>query len=329
MSTDSAPRAFITGITGQDGSYLCELLLDKGYEVHGLVRRPESLQGGNIGHLVEDDAIHKKRLFLHNGSFEDATRLRQIILRAQPTEFYHLAAQSSPRLSLEMPESAMESIGMGTVRILEIIRDLPEPPKFLFASSSEIFGTPSYAPQDEMCPVAAATPYGAAKAMAQQMTTIYRLAHRLSTCSAILYNHESPRRGGNFVTMKVARAVARIKKGLQQELKLGSLAGRRDWGWAPDYVQGMWRMLQADPVDDFVLATGRLHSVEELVAAAFQHVDLDWNDHVTYDPGLVTVIEPIAPYGNPNKAKRLLGWECQLSLGDIMGRLVDSEMEKL
>lgn len=320
------PRAFVTGITGQDGSYLAELLLAKEYEVHGLVRRPEALYSSNIRHLVEDEKIYRKRLFLHNGAFEDATRLRQIIHQAKPNEFYHLAAQSSPRLSLEMPETALESIGMGTVRLLEIIRDLPNPPRFLFASSSEVFGTPSYAPQDERCPMHAATPYGAAKAMAQQMTTIYRLAHRLPTCSAILYNHESPRRGGNFVTQKVARAVARIKKGQQQKMQLGNLAGRRDWGWAPDYVEGMWRMLQCTAMDDFILATGRLHSVEELVDAAFRHAGLSWRDHVTYDPGLVTAIEPIAPYGNPAKAFLLLGWRCDRSLAEIMGHMVDAAM---
>jgi GDPmannose 4,6-dehydratase len=322
------PCAFITGITGQDGSYLTELLLAKGYEVHGLVRRPEALVSSPIGSLIEDDRILNKQLFLHNGAFEEATRLRQIIHQAKPNEFYHLAAQSSPRLSLEMPETALESIGMGTVRILEILRDMSSPPKFLYASSSEVFGTPSYAPQDELCPMHAATPYGAAKAMAQQMTTIYRLAHRLPTCSAILYNHESPRRGPSFVTMKVARAVARIRKGLQSELKLGSLAGRRDWGWAPDYVEGMWKMLQNKALDDFILATGRLSSVEELVACAFDHVGLHWRDYVRYDASLVTVIEPIASYGNPAKAQRLLGWQCSMTLADIMGRLVDAESEK-
>lgn len=238
------PRAFITGITGQDGSYLAELLLDKGYEVHGLVHRPDALPASNIRHLVADANVFNKRLFLHNGAFEDATHLRRIISRAKPNEFYHLAGQSSPRLSLELPESTVDSIGMATLRLLEILRDLPEPTKFLYASSSEVFGSPPHSPQDELTPLNPTTPYGAAKAFSEHMGRIYRIAYQLPSCSAILYNHESPRRGGGFVTMKIARAAARIKKGLQQELVLGSLEGRRDWGWAPDYVRGMWLMLQ-------------------------------------------------------------------------------------
>ena len=239
-------RAFITGITGQDGSYLCESLLAKGYEVHGLVHRPDQLPNSHIAHLVQDPKVHKRTLFLHNGAFEDATHLRRIILMAKPHEFYHLAGQSSPRLSLELPETTVDSVGMGTLRLLEIVRDLPDPPKFLYASSSEVFGSPVHSPQDEMTPLNPTTPYGAAKALSQQLTRIYRTAYGLQTCSAILYNHESPRRSSNFVTMKVARAVARIKKGLQSELILGSLNGQRDWGWAPDYARGMWMMLQVE-----------------------------------------------------------------------------------
>ena len=221
--------AFITGITGQDGSYLAELLLEKGYLVHGLVHRPDSLANSNIGHLVGNSDIINKQLFLHNGAFEDATHLRRIISQAKPAEFYHLAGQSSPRLSLELPEATVDSIGMATLRLLEIIRDLPSPPKFLYASSAEVFGSPSHSPQDEFTPVNPTTPYGAAKAFSQQIARIYRTAYKLQTCSAILYNHESPRRSGQFVTMKIARAAARIKMGLQKELQLGSLAGRRDW----------------------------------------------------------------------------------------------------
>jgi GDPmannose 4,6-dehydratase len=232
-------RAFITGITGQDGSYLCELLLEKGYEVHGLVHRPEGLSQGNLGRMYQDEAIFNKRLFLHTGSFEDTTHLRRLIFRARPSEFYHLAAQSSPRLSLELPETTMESVGMATVRLLEILRDLDNPPKFLYASSSEIFGEPALSPQDEQTPFNPSTPYGVAKALSTQMAKIYRGAYGLHTCAAILYNHESPRRSGQFVTMKVARAAARIRLGWQKKLQLGSLVGERDWGWAPDYVRGM------------------------------------------------------------------------------------------
>ena len=322
-------RAFITGITGQDGSYLCEFLLSKGYEVHGLVHRPDYLPSSNIAHLVQDPKIYSRSLFLHNGAFEDATHLRRIIMRAKPDEFYHLAGQSSPRLSLELPETTVDSIGMGTLRLLEIVRDIPDPPRFLYASSSEVFGSPPHSPQDELTPLNPTTPYGAAKALSQQMAKIYRIAYGLQTCSVILYNHESPRRSASFVTMKVARAVARIKKGLQSELILGSLTGQRDWGWAPDYVKGMWMILQATVVDDYVLATGRLHKVRELVEIAFAHVGLNHEDYVRHDASLVTTVEPVAPCGNPAKAKRLLGWENSTPFPEIMSRLVDSELKKL
>jgi GDPmannose 4,6-dehydratase len=321
--------AFITGITGQDGSYLAELLLEKGYTVHGLVHRPDALATSHIGPLVQDGSIAGQRLFLHNGAFEDATHLRRIISQTKPREFYHLAGQSSPRLSLELPEATVDSIGMATLRLLEIIRDLPDPPRFLYASSAEVFGSPPHSPQDELTPLNPTTPYGVAKAFSQQMGRVYRLAYGLRTCSAILYNHESPRRSGQFVTMKIARAAARIKRGLQSELVLGSLAGRRDWGWAPDYVRGMWQMLQADPVDDFILATGHLHSVQELVEIAFGELGLAWRDYVRFDPKLVSAIEPVAACGNPAKAKRLLGWENTVNFPEIVARLVRSECDKL
>ena len=321
--------AFITGITGQDGSYLCELLLDKGYEVHGLVHRPDALGSSHIAPLAADPTVSGKRLFLHTGAFEDATHLRRIINKSRPTEFYHLAGQSSPRLSLELPETTVDSIGMATLRLLEILRDIPDPPKFLYASSSEVFGSPPHSPQDEMTPLNPTTPYGAAKAFSQQMSRIYRIAYGLRACSAILYNHESVRRGPNFVTMKVARGVARIKHGLDKQLVLGSLNGRRDWGWAPDYVSGMWMMLQTDATDDYVLATGQLHSVRDLVDSAFSSVGLKWEDWVKYDPGLVTSVEPIAPCGNPSKAKRLLGWENTVPFQEIVRRLVEHEIDKL
>jgi GDPmannose 4,6-dehydratase len=324
-----SPSAFITGITGQDGSYLAELLLEKGYDVHGLVHRPDALLASPIAHLVNDTAVMGRRLFLQNGAFEDATHLRRIISRAKPTEFYHLAGQSSPRLSLELPEATVDSIGMATVRLLEIVRDLPDPPRFLYASSSEVFGSPPHSPQDELTPLNPTTPYGAAKAFSQQMARVYRIAYKLRTCSVILYNHESPRRSPQFVTMKIARGVARIKKGLQKELALGSLEGRRDWGWAPDYVRGMWQMLQADPVDDFVLATGELHSVDEFVQLAFAAVDLNWRDFVTFDQTLITSVEPIAACGNPGKARRLLGWQNTVPFAEMAVRLVQSEYDRL
>ena len=249
------PVAFITGITGQDGSYLCELLLEQGYTVHGLVHRPDMLARSNIGYLLKDEAIYNKRLFLHNGAFEDATHLRRIISKARPDEFYHLAGQSSPRLSLELPETTVDSIGMATLRLLEIIRDMDHAPKFLYASSAEVFGSPSHSPQDETTPLRATTPYGAAKGLSQELCRIYRAAYQLPTCAAILYNHESPRRSPTFVTMKVAQAVAQIKLGHERELSLGSLAGKRDWGWAPDYVRGM--QLMVEMLDDTIRFVGK------------------------------------------------------------------------
>lgn len=317
-------KAFITGITGQDGSYLTELLLEKGYEVHGLIHRADTLRSSHIRHLIADPDIYNKQLFLHNGSYQDATHLRRIIFKVQPHEFYHLAGQSSPRLSLEIPETTVEGIGMGTLRILEILRDLSEPPKFLFAASSEIFGDPPHSPQDESTPVNPTTPYGAAKAMGHHMARIYRKAYGMPTCSAILYNHESPRRSTAFVTMKIAHAAASIKAGKQKELVLGSLSGKRDWGWAPDYVRGMWLMLQAPVVDDFILATGKLHTVEELVQFAFAHVGLDWEEFVQYDAALTTTVEPVASCGDPAKAKEFLDWQCTKSLQQIIGAMIDS-----
>jgi len=320
-------RAFITGITGQDGSYLCELLLEKGYEVHGLVHRPEGLSSGNLGRLMQDEAIINKRLFLHTGSFEDTTHLRRLIMRAKPNEFYHLAAQSSPRLSLELPETTMESVGMATVRLLEILRDLDNPPKFLYASSAEIFGEPPQTPQNEMTPMSPSTPYGVAKALSTQMAKIYRSAYGLNTCAAILYNHESPRRSGQFVTMKVARAAARIRLGWQKKLQLGNLSGERDWGWSPDYVRGMWMMLQQPKVDEYVLATGKLHSVQEFVERAFNVLGLNWKDYVEHDAGLMTAVEPIRLCGDPSKAKRELGWENTVPFESMVERLVISQLE--
>lgn len=322
-------RAFITGITGQDGSYLAELLLSEDYEVHGLVHRPDALASSNISQLVQNPKIYNKQLFLHNGAFEDATHLRRVISKSRPDEFYHLAGQSSPRISLELPETTVDSVGMATLRLLEIIRDIANPPKFLYASSSEVFGSPPYSPQDELTPLNPTTPYGAAKAFSQQMARIYRIAYKLQTCSAILYNHESPRRSSNFVSMKVCKAVARIKKGLQTDIQLGSLSGQRDWGWAPDYVHGMALMLRSHPVDDYVLATGRLHSVEQLVTAAFQVVDLNWRDYVKFDSNLVMTVEPVASCGNPSKARRLLGWESTVTFEEMIQRLVRSEIDKL
>src|SRR3954469_7391733 len=266
--------ALITGITGQDGSYLAELLLEKGYVVHGVVRRTSNLLRSRIEHLRNDDNIYGKSLFLHYGDLSDGTTLRRIFSEVQPAEIYHLAGQSHVGLSFEIPESTCQEIGMSTLSLLEIARDQPEPVKFYHASSSEIFGTAAESPQTEKTPLRPASPYGCAKAFATQLARVYRESYGLFVCNGILYNHESPRRGENFVTRKITRAAARIARGLDHELVLGSLESRRDWGRAQDYVAAMWLMLQSEKPDDYVVATGRTHSVREFVETAFRIVNL-------------------------------------------------------
>ncbi len=237
-------QALITGITGQDGSYLTELLLEKGYTVHGVVRRNSLTQRHRIDHLTSNPEIYNKRLFLHYADLDDVTTLRRVLFRVEPAEIYHLAGQSHVGISFEIPESTCEFTAMGTLRLLEIIRDMKPCPKFLHASSSEIFGRPDECPQNEQTPMRPRNPYGVAKAFATQMVRVYREAYGLFACNAICFNHESPRRGESFVTRKITRAAARIKLGLQPQLMIGDTDSRRDWGWAPDYVRGMWMMLQ-------------------------------------------------------------------------------------
>ena len=323
------PRAFITGITGQDGSYLCEWLLEHDYEVHGLVHRPDTLAASNISHLVGNPAIMGKQLFLHNGAYEDATHLRRIISRARPNEFYHLAGQSSPRLSLELPESTVDSIGMATLRLLEILRDLPDPPKFLYASSSEVFGSPPHSPQDELTPLNPTTPYGAAKGFSQQMARIYRIAYGLQTCAVILYNHESPRRPEIFVARKIAVAVARIALGQQDTITLGNIDVHRDWGYAPDYVDAMIRILSQPMSDDFIVATGVSHTVREFVAEAFSVAGVsDWQDRVIIDPGLYRPADPKQLVGDPTRL-RSIGWAPSVTFHELVGIMITAELERL
>jgi GDPmannose 4,6-dehydratase len=236
--------ALLTGITGQDGSYLTELLLEKGYTVHGIVRRASSIERSRLSHLYADSTVYEKRLFLHYADLEDTTTIRRLVSKIQPDEFYHLAGQSHVGLSFDIPESTCELTAMGTLRILEILRDQPHPPKFLHASSREIFGTPEQSPQDESTPIHPESPYGVAKAFATQMVQIYRDTHGMFCCNTIAYNHESPRRGENFVTRKISMGAARIKLGLQKELRLGDIEAQRDWGDARDFVQAMWLALQ-------------------------------------------------------------------------------------
>jgi GDPmannose 4,6-dehydratase len=268
------PRAFITGITGQDGSYLTELLLEKGYEVHGVVRRTSSLERSRLDHLYADPAIYGQRLFLHYADLDDPTPMRRALLKAAPQEVYHLAGQSHVGLSFEIPESTCQLTAMGTLRLLEALRDLPAPARLFHAASSEVFGQPATLPQDEATPFAPVNPYGCAKAFATNLCRVYRNAYGLFVCSGIAYNHESPRRGENFVTRKITLAAARIKAGRQSDLSLGNLDARRDWGYAPEYVTAMWRMLQAGQPRDYVLATGRPCSVREFALAAFQELGI-------------------------------------------------------
>lgn len=323
------PSALITGITGQDGSYLTELLLAKGYTIHGVVRRTSTLSRSRLDHLYSDPAIYGKRLLLHYADLDDPTTLRRVLNKVSPDEIYHLAGQSHVGLSFEIPESTCEMTAMGTLRLLEMIRDLPRPAKLFHPSSSEIFGAPDHSPQDEQTPFRPVNPYGCAKAFATQMVAIYRKTFGLFACNAIMYNHESPRRGENFVTRKICRAAAAIKLGQQSELMLGDTAARRDWGHSRDYVRAFWQMLQQPQADDFVLATGRLHSVQDIVEIAFAACGLDWRRHVKQDARLLRPAEPQRLLGNAAKARRVLGWEPETSFRQMIEEMTRAELERL
>lgn len=322
-------KAFITGISGQDGSYLTELLLDKGYEVHGTVRRTSSLSRSRLDHLYRDPAIYNKRLFLHYADLDDPTPMRRALVRAAPDELYHLAGQSHVGISFEIPESTCESTAMGTLRLLEAVRDLPKTPKFYHAASSEMFGRPSTAPQDESTPFNPVSPYGCAKVFATHMVAVYRQTYGLFACNGVLYNHESPRRGENFVTRKICRGAAAIRLGLETSLRLGNLASERDWGHARDYVRAMWLMLQHNNPEDFVIATGKPHSVRDVAQAAFQAVNLDWSKYVVEDPRFYRPAEPLSLVGNSAKAERLLGWTPEVRFADMIREMTLAEMEIL
>lgn len=323
---DTRKIALITGITGQDGSYLAELLLRKGYAVHGVVRRTSNLLRSRIEHLRGDDDENGKRLVLHYGDLSDATTLRRIFSTARPSEVYHLAGQSHVGLSFEIPESTCDEVGMATLRLLEIARDQPEPPRFYHASSSEIFGNATDAPQTEATPFQPTSPYGAAKAFATHLAQVYRRAYGLFVCNGILYNHESPRRGENFVTRKIARGAARIARKLDSELVLGSLDSRRDWGRAQDYVVAMWMMLQHDTPDDYIVATGETHSVRDFVEAAFAAVNLNATDYVRHNPAFDRPVEPARLVGSPEKIRRALGWQPTGSFEQLVREMVEAEL---
>jgi len=322
-------RALILGITGQDGSYLTELLLEKGYEIHGIVRRTSSLDRSRLNHLYGDPAIHRKRLFLHYADLDDPTTMRRVFSKVAPQEVYHLAGQSHVGLSFEIPESTCQNTAIGTLRLLEIVRDLPNPPKFFHASSSEIFGRPIDSPQNEETPFKPVSPYGCAKAFATQMVTIYRNSFGLFASNGIMFNHESPRRGENFVTRKICHAAAAIKLGLESDLVLGDTTAERDWGDARDYVRGMWLALQHTTPEDYVFATGITHTVQNVIELAFAAAGIDWRKHLKYDEHFVRPTESSKLVGNAEKARRLLGWQPRTSFDALIHEMTCAEINAL
>jgi len=322
-------KALITGITGQDGSYLADLLLEKDYEVHGIIRRASTFNTSRIDHLYADPHINGVRLFLHYGDLADSVNLVKLLYELKPEEIYHLGAQSHVRVSFDIPEYTSDVTGIGTIRILEAIREVGLRSRFYQASSSEMFGKAQTVPQNEKTPFWPRSPYGVAKVFSYWATVNYRESYDLQASNGILFNHESPRRGETFVTRKISRAVAAIKQGLQKELFLGNLEAKRDWGYAPEYVEAMWRILQQDSGDDFVIATGETHTVREFAEAAFAHVDLDWEKYVKHDPRYERPAEVDLLIGDASKAKKVLGWEPKVRFKDLVRIMVDADMELL
>jgi GDPmannose 4,6-dehydratase len=328
MSSESNKRALITGLTGQDGSYLADLLLAKGYEVHGIIRRSSSFNTGRIEHLYRDPHEQGARLFSHYGDLSDPVALTRLIYKLQPAEIYHLGAQSHVRVSFDIPEYTFDVTGTGTLRLLEAIRESEVQTRFYQASSSEMFGaTPP--PQNEDTPFHPRSPYAVAKVAAYWATVNYREAYGMFAVNGILFNHESPRRGETFVTRKITRAVARIKAGLQDKLYMGNLDAERDWGYAPDFVEAMWMMLQAEEPDDYVVATGEKHSVREALEVAFAHAGLDYEEHVEIDPRYFRPSEVDSLLGDPAKAREKLGWEPKVRFRELVELMVDADIEEL
>ena len=319
-------KALITGITGQDGSYLAEFLLAKGYEVHGIIRRASTFNTGRIDHLYKDPHINGVKLFLHYGDIADSTNLIKLIYRIQPDEVYHLAAQSHVRVSFDIPEYTADVTALSTTRILEAIRETGVKSRFYQASSSEMFGKVHEVPQSETTPFHPRSPYGVSKVYAHWATVNYRESYDLFACGGILFNHESPRRGETFVTRKITRAVARIKAGMQKKLYLGNLDAKRDWGYAREYVEAMWLMLQQDKADDYVIATGETHSVAEFLTEAFSHVNLDWHDYVELDPKYLRPAEVDLLIGDATKANRELGWTPKVTFKELVRLMVDADV---
>ena len=321
-------RAFITGITGQDGSYLAELLLRKGYEVHGLIRRASTFNTSRIDHLYVDSHDPSAKLFLHYGDLSDGARLVSLLAEVNPDEVYNLAAQSHVRVSFDEPEHTGDTTGVGTMRMLEAVRMSGIETRFYQASSSEMFGaTPP--PQNEETPFYPRSPYGAAKVYSYWVTKNYREAYGMFAVNGILFNHESPRRGETFVTRKITRAVAAIKAGAQDDLYLGNLDSIRDWGYAAEYVEGMWRMLQAEEPDDFVLATGGNFTVRDFLETAFEHAGLEWQKHVKFDERYLRPTEVDALVGDASKAEEKLGWKAAVDTAELARIMVDADIEAL
>ena len=318
-------KALITGITGQDGSYLAELLLEKGYEVHGLIRRSSSFTTGRIDHLYKDPHEHDTRLFLHYADLTDPSSLFSHLHRVKPDEVYNLGAQSHVKVSFEVPEFTADSVGMGALRLLEAIRTVDWPIRFYQAGSSEMFGsTPP--PQSESTAFHPRSPYAIAKVFAHWMTIQYRDAYGMHASNGILFNHESPRRGGTFVTRKVTRGIAAILGGREKHLYMGNLEARRDWGFAPEYVEAMWRMLQQDTPDDYVIATGETHSVQEFVEVAFGLVGLDWQEHVRIDQRYFRPTEVDDLRGDASKAAKVLGWRPAVAFAGLVRIMLEADL---
>jgi GDPmannose 4,6-dehydratase len=317
--------ALVTGVTGQDGSYLAELLLRKGYTVHGLIRRASTFNTQRIEHLYQDPHVEDARFILHYGDLTDGSRLVTLLQSIQPDEVYNLAAQSHVRVSFDEPEFTGQTTGLGSTRLLEAIRMIGLDCRFYQASSSEMFGA-SPPPQSEQTQFYPRSPYGVAKVYSYWMTRNYREAYGMFAVNGILFNHESPRRGETFVTRKIARAAARIKLGLEHEIYLGNLDSVRDWGYAPEYVEGMWRMLQADEANDFVLATGTAYTVRDFVRLCFEHVGLDWEEFVRFDPRYLRPTEVDALIGDASRAKDALGWQASVLTPELARIMVEAEL---
>ena len=322
----SMKRALITGITGQDGSYLTELLLEKGYEVYGIIRRASTFNTDRIDHLYRDPHEKDVRLRLVYGDLNDASSLNKILRDVKPDEVYNLGAQSHVRVSFDVPEYTAEITALGTVRLLEALRDSGVNARFYQASSSELYGKVREVPQTETTPFYPRSPYACAKAYAYHITVNYRESYGIHASNGILFNHESPRRGETFVTRKITRALARIKLGVQDKLFLGNLDAKRDWGFAGDYVDAMWRMVQQDQPDDYVVATGETYSVRQFLEEAFSHAELDWQKHVEIDPRYFRPAEVDLLIGDASKAKRVLGWEPKVKFKELVRMMVDADL---